>query len=153
MKTLKSSLSLGISKSAQTLPFSFRCKQIYSLTFADLCRLQYGVDYVQTPRLIASENILILLKINANMDIRIIGSHKRLLSVSCLVICHKGNCCSVRGWVFANEIITSIKFQLRGFKNILIEKGRNRPDHLSAYRKRNRQKTNQSIVETVLVFA
>ena len=83
---------------------------------ADLCHLQYWNDYVQIPRLIASENTLILLKLKLMQTwISAFGSFKRLLSASCLVICHKGNCSSVRGWVFANEIITFINFHLRGF--------------------------------------
>lgn len=83
---------------------------------ADLCHLQNWNDYVQIPGLIASENTLILLKLKLMQTwISAFRSLKRLLSVSCLVICHKGNCCSVRGWVFANKITTSINFKLRGF--------------------------------------
>lgn len=97
---------------------------------ADLCRLQYWDDRVQTPRLIASENTYILLKINANMDIRIWVSQafvKRFLS--CNLPQRKLMFSSWVGFCERNNHVHKFWFAWVSLNNIFIEKGRNRPEN------------------------
>ena len=136
VKTGESSLSFGIWKIVQSLPFSFSRKQIYSLmlpTFAicstEMIMYRYTAD-TSLNHLRLEHSYIIEIKIDANMDIRIWVFQafvKRFLS--CNLSQRKLLFSSWVGFCERNNHVHKFSFAWVSQKTILIEKARKRPQN------------------------
>lgn len=135
VRTGESSLSFGISKIAQSLPFSFIRKQIFSLTLptfaicsTEMIMYRYTAD--TSLNRLRKHSYIVEIKINANMDIRIWVFQafvKRFLS--CNLSQRKLLFSSWVGFCERNNHVHKFSFAWVSEKNILIEKGRKRPQN------------------------